>query len=191
LSRVGYGFGQKTLPWANVVRIWLGEAPGANFVSDDTSGLEVDTVTVIEANLDDELPEILGAALDTLLAAGALDVFFTPIQMKRNRPAVKLTVLALPEAALSLSAIILRETSTLGVRTYVTQRLKCRRWQHTVSTPWGSVRVKVKEIGQERRASPEYVDCLAAARRAGVPLPDVYLAANVAAREAGLVSRLE
>jgi uncharacterized protein (TIGR00299 family) protein len=187
LEKVGYGFGQKVLPWPNVARLWIGEAPDVTSGPSLDSGLEADEVVVIEANLDDERPEIVGASLDLLLAAGALDVFFTPIQMKRNRPAVKLTVLAPPELAPALSAMVLRETSTLGVRTYMSRRLKTRRWQETVETPWGAVRVKVKEIGAERRAAPEYADCLTIAREQRVPLPEVYDAVRAAAAAAGLV----
>ncbi len=181
VNRIGTGFGQKTFAWPNVVRLWLGDASAENLLGEPTEGFETDTITVIEANLDDELPEILGATMDLLLATGALDVSFTPLQMKRNRPAVQLTVLAPVEQAPALGALILRETSTLGVRTYTARRLKCRRWQETVETPWGSVRVKVKQIGAERHAAPEYVDCLALARQAGVPLPEVYQAARAAA----------
>ena len=180
LERVGYGFGQKTLPWANVLRLWIGEIDEA-----DDSDSE-DTIEVIEANLDDELPEILGATIETLLTAGALDVFFTPIQMKKNRPAVKLTVLAHPERAAQLAAVVMRETSTLGVRTYRSKRLKCRRWQQHVVTPWGNVLVKVKEFAGERRASPEYEDCLRVARTTGVPLTDVYRLVNAVATLNGL-----
>ncbi len=178
LQRVGYGFGQKMLPWANVARLWLGEGEGR---LDDNGGLETDDVVVVETNLDDELPEIIGSTIDTLLSAGALDVYFTPIQMKKNRPAVKLTVLAPPELTAKLSAVVLRETSTLGVRTYVTRRVKCPRWQASVQTPWGHVRVKVKQVGTDRRASPEYDDCVAISRQTGVPLAQVYRAAIVAA----------
>ncbi|HUX85700.1 MAG TPA: nickel pincer cofactor biosynthesis protein LarC [Chloroflexota bacterium] len=183
LDRVGYGFGQKTLPWANVLRLWIGDLDSAE--KSDSDNLE-DTIEVIEANLDDEIPEILGATVDMLLAAGALDVFFTPIQMKKNRPAVKLTVLARPEIAAQLAAQMMRETSTLGVRIYSARRLKCRRWQQRVATPWGNVLVKVKEFAGERRASPEYEDCLRVARAAGVPLTDVYRLVNAAATLGGL-----
>ena len=85
--------------------------------------------------------------------------------------------------------MVLRETSTLGVRTYPTSRVKTRRWQETVATPWGDVRVKVKEFAGERRAAPEYADCLELSRRAGVPLPEVYEAVNAAAATAGMVTK--
>jgi uncharacterized protein (DUF111 family) len=105
--------------------------------------------------------------------------------MKKNRPAVKLTVLGSVERSAQLSQLVLRETSTLGVRTWLTRRLKCPRWQETVETPWGPVRVKVKQIDSQRRASPEYDDCLAIARRSGTPIGQVYRAALVAAEESG------
>ena len=174
LDRVGYGFGQKTLPWPNVVRLWLGQAADGQ--------LDTDTIEVIEANLDDELPEILGATMQTLLAAGALDVFFTPIQMKKNRPAVKLTVLCSVEHVRALSAVVMRETSTLGVRTYQARRLKSHRWQERVPTPWGNVLVKVKEFGDERTIAPEYEDCLRLAREANVPVAEIYQVATQAWR---------
>jgi uncharacterized protein (TIGR00299 family) protein len=176
LDRVGYGFGQTTLPWPNVVRLWLGQ------MADDW--FDTDTIEVIEANLDDERPEILGATMQTLLAAGALDVFFTPIQMKKNRPAVKITVLCSIEHVQALSAVVMRETSTLGVRTYQARRLKSRRWQERVPTPWGDVLVKVKEFGDERTIAPEYEDCLRLAREANVPLTEIYQVATQAWRAA-------
>ncbi|MGH2461391.1 MAG: nickel pincer cofactor biosynthesis protein LarC [Chloroflexota bacterium] len=172
LARVGYGFGQKTLPWPNVVRLWLGD------LTDDR--VDTDTIGVIEANLDDERPEILGATMQTLLAAGALDVFFTPIQMKKNRPAVKLSVLCPLEKVDALSAVVILETSTLGVRTYQARRLKSQRWQERVPTPWGDVLVKVKEFGNARSVAPEYEDCLRLAREANVPLAEVYQVAKQA-----------
>jgi uncharacterized protein (TIGR00299 family) protein len=187
LSRVSYGFGQKVFDWPNVARLWLGDTPALSKrpVDDDTN----DTIVVIETNLDDETPEIVGATLDLLLGAGALDVFFTPIQMKRNRPAVKLTVLAPLNLADALASLVIRETSTLGVRTHHARRLKAVRWQGTVATPWGEVRVKVKEFESERRAAPEYVDCLAIAREKGIPLPEVYRAASAAAARLWLTER--
>lgn len=179
VRRVGYGFGQKKLPWANVARLWIGEEAAAS--------PETDTIGVLEANLDDENPEILGATMQLLLAAGALDVFFTPVQMKKNRPAVKLTVLSSIHDADRLSGIVLRETSTLGVRTYEARRLKARRWHEEVATPWGNVRVKMREFGSERGASPEYEDCLRLAQQSGVTLANIYRAANAAIWAAGLI----
>src|SRR5262249_55754591 len=171
---------QKSLPWPNVARLWLGEAAGASELA--KLDLGIDEVAVVEANLDDESPEVVGAALDTLLGQGALDVFFTPIQMKKNRPGVKLTAIAPVELATRLSTIILRETSTLGVRAYTARRLKAKRWQLAVETPWGNRRVKVKQLGNDFRVAPEYDDCIMVAREHGVPLPEVYRVVAAAAR---------
>jgi len=181
LSRIGYGFGRKMLPWPNVVRLWLGEVSEAQ--------QDLDTIGVVEANLDDELPEILGATMQSLLSAGALDVFFTPIQMKKNRPAVKLTVLCSLERTESLASIVLRETSTLGVRIYETRRIKSRRWVDRVETPWGAVQVKIKEYGGERVAAPEYEDCLRISREVQIPVAEIYRVAQAAALQAGISSR--
>ena len=177
LRALGYGFGRKQLPWANCVRLWIGDAD---------SGASTDRISVLEANIDDSTPELLGAAMGRLLGAGALDVYFTPIQMKKNRPATKLTVLCGADQEQSLAATILRETTTLGVRIARAERLKADRWQQSVSTQWGEVRVKVKEFAGRRTAAPEYDDCLRLADAAGVPVADVFAAARAEARAAGL-----
>src|SRR5688572_10862830 len=106
-------------------------------------GFETDTVTRLETNLDDSSPEILGAAMEQLLAAGALDVWFTPIQMKKNRPGVMLSVLCEPSRAESLATIIFRETSAFGLRTEQLVRLKLERRFETVATEFGEVSVKL------------------------------------------------
>ncbi|MDA8187177.1 MAG: nickel pincer cofactor biosynthesis protein LarC [Dehalococcoidales bacterium] len=171
ISKVGYGFGRKDLPWPNALRLWLGE-PVLN--------LEGDFVSVIETNVDDMAPELLGALMDDLLAAGALDVYFTPIQMKKNRPATKVSAIAPQSLRTQLAEMILEHTSSLGVRIYETSRLKCQRWQETVETSWGPVRVKVKALGGRHSAAPEYEDCLKIAREQGMPLKDVYEAVRLA-----------
>ena len=179
LEGVGYGFGARELPWPNAVRLWLGHAPdrlGSN------SDLKQDTVILLECNLDDIAGELLGYALERLLSAGALDVWFTPIQMKKNRPAVKLSVLAPPERAVDLGRLLLRETTTLGVRWQAVARIKAEREQIAVETAWGAVTAKVKRLrGQPVSVSPEYEECAALARRAGVPLAQVYAAVQAAA----------
>jgi uncharacterized protein (DUF111 family) len=95
---------------------------------------------------------------------------------------VKLTAIAPVELTTKLSAVILRETSTLGVRTYTARRLKANRWQMTVETPWGARRVKIKQLGNDLRAAPEYDDCISVAREYGVPLPEVYRVVVAAAQ---------
>jgi hypothetical protein len=112
--------------------------------------------------------------MSALLEAGALDVFFTPIQMKKNRPAVMLTVLAPPALEAALCALVLKHTTSLGVRCHTARRVKAGRRRETVETPWGQVRVKVKVFGGETSVSPEYDDCLRVARQHGISLAEVY-----------------
>ncbi len=165
---VGYGFGEKEFPWPNAVRAWLGEM-------EETAARE--TVYLLECNLDDATGEVLGYAMERLFAAGALDVWFTPVQMKKNRPGVVLSALARPERADALAAVILRETPTLGVRVRPVARVVADRREREVETPWGRVRVKEKWLdGRKVAASPEYEDCARIAREQGIPLQDVYAA---------------
>jgi uncharacterized protein (TIGR00299 family) protein len=176
LERIGYGVGQKTLPWANVLRIWLGtscpETPGL-------TDAEQDQVALLATNLDDATGEVLGYVMERLLTAGALDVWFTPIQMKKNRPAVTLSLLCEPGDQDVMVRILLAETTTLGVRVALVTRAKAGRREVKVATPWGPVRVKLKLLGEEVvDASPEYEDCARAARAAGVPLAQVVASAR-------------
>lgn len=186
LERVGYGFGARELPWPNAVRAWLGqpaESTGADPLAGDE--LERDVAVLMACNLDDTTGEALGYALERLLAAGALDVWLTPIQMKKNRPAVTLSVLASPEQAGELAALLLSETTTLGVRQSVVDRFKAGRKSIDVETPYGPVQAKIKCLaGRAVAATPEYDDCAALAREQGVPFIDVYVAAQAAASAA-------
>ena len=138
-------------------------------------------VTVIETNLDDINAEHLGHFVETALKAGALDVFYTPIQMKKNRPGVLLTVLCSVDDADRFSEKILRETSALGVRLHNAQRRKLQREQQTVDTPLGQVEVKLGRLnGEIVQASPEYESCREVAEKNNVPLKEVYAAAQKA-----------
>jgi len=179
VETVGYGFGARELPWANGLRAWLGRPL--------MSSLQVDDLIVLECNLDDVTGENLGYVLEELLKAGALDVWFTPIQMKKNRPAMQLSALTTPSEAEALTARILRETPTLGVRAGRVERRCAGRRMGEVTTPWGKVRVKYKILGEEVvAASPEYEDCVRLARANDVPLMDVYGAARSAAGGEGM-----
>lgn len=143
-------------------------------MDDDTS----DCVILLECNLDDMTGEALGYALEKLLEAGALDAWFTPIYMKKNRPAVLLSVLCTSSMANELTRLLLEHTSTLGVRWCEMERTKAQRVMDTVQTPWGPVRRKVKMLGtQVVSAKPEYEDCARIAREAGVTLQEVLEAA--------------
>jgi uncharacterized protein (DUF111 family) len=173
VDRIGYGFGTREPAWPNAVRVLLGDA--------SESALLHDTVVQIETNLDDATPEELGFAMERLLEAGALDVAFSPLQMKKNRPGVLLRVLGKPEDGERLAQLVLEHTTALGMRVQTIGRLIARRSQRTVSTPWGAVRVKIKQLGAREVAAPEYEDCARLARAAQVPLAEVYAAARAAA----------
>jgi uncharacterized protein (DUF111 family) len=141
-----------------------------------------DTVVLLECNLDDAPGQVLGYVLETLMERGALDVWFTPIYMKKNRPGTKLSVLARPQDVERLVRMVMEETTTLGVRQVPVQRWKAQRDWVSVETPWGPVRVKVKRLGDRvLDAWPEYEDCVEVARAAEVPLAQVQRVAREAA----------
>jgi len=184
-EKIGFGLGtreNKTRP--NVLRAVLSRAesrgPRAN-----TEGLdwEMDRVAVLETNLDDISGEILGAFVESSLAAGALDVFHTPIQMKKNRPGVLLTVLCAETEADKFSEMILRETSAFGVRRTIAERRKLRREFVPVKTKFGSVMVKLGKLnGKVVQAAPEFEACKKLAAQKKVPLKEIYEAAMKASQ---------
>jgi uncharacterized protein (TIGR00299 family) protein len=177
---VGYGFGQRRLPWPNGLRVVLGESVA---VSAAAAGLEWDEIVVLEANIDNMTGEALGWLMERLLAAGALDVSFEPIQMKKNRPATRLSLLATPQDVARLAEMVLRESATLGVRMHRAERFKAGRRVEEIETPLGPVRVKLKLIGdQVVSIAPEYDDCRALAERLGLPLESVSTRVAAAAR---------
>ena len=134
-----------------------------------------DWVTVIESNIDNMTGELLGGLMDKLFTAGALDVSYTPIQMKKNRPAVMLTIICRVEEGNVLSELLLSESNTLGVRISQVQRVKAQRVSELVETPFGPISMKVKLLGNRLiSATPEYEDCQRIALEKGIPLKDVY-----------------
>src|SRR5262249_12369395 len=139
---------------------------------------------VLAANIDDMTPEALAYALERLFAAGALDAWFTPITMKKSRPAVQVSVICRSEEQAALTETLLPETSTFGVRALPISRTKADRHWETVETQWGPVRVKIKEWqGVVLDAVPEYEQIAAIARAADVPFREVYAAAAEAGRQ--------
>jgi pyridinium-3,5-bisthiocarboxylic acid mononucleotide nickel chelatase len=168
LRRVGYGFGRRKLAWPNCLRLWLGEPLEAR--------LAADVVCLLEANIDDISGEALGYAMERLFLAGALDVFFQAIQMKKNRPGVLLGVLAGEAQVHELAAVILAETTTLGVRVGRRERFVADRQAAVAQTALGPVAVKIKRVGERTVVSPEYDDAARLARERGIPLAEVYLA---------------
>ncbi|MBX9626569.1 MAG: nickel pincer cofactor biosynthesis protein LarC [Gemmataceae bacterium] len=176
VERVGWGAGAKDfLEQPNLLRLLVGTTPEPGG-SRPPLAEETDTVVVLETNLDDAAPEVVGYAFDRLLAAGALDVFAVPILMKKNRPGVLLTVLAEPDKAAELEAILFRETATFGVRRTEARRSKLRREAVTVETPWGPVAAKRGWRDGLEVLTPEYEDSARVARERGVPLREVYAA---------------
>lgn len=142
-------------------------------------GYESDTVTRLETNLDDSSPEVLGATMDRLFAAGALDVWFTPIHMKKNRPGVLLSVLCEAIHVEPLADIIFRETSAFGLRTEQIIRLKLARRLEIVTTEFGEVTVKVGlKDGRVIQVAPEFESCRAVSEKSGQPLRAIYAAAT-------------
>jgi hypothetical protein len=144
---------------------------------------ERDEIVVLASNIDNMTGEALGWLMERLLTEGALDVSYAPIQMKKNRPGVQLTVLASSDDAERLSSLILRESATLGVRMSRMERRKAGRREETIETPLGEVRVKLKLLGERVvAATPEYEDCRALAERHGLPLENVVERVTQAAR---------
>ncbi|GLI38228.1 nickel pincer cofactor biosynthesis protein LarC [Geobacter hydrogenophilus] len=175
VTGVGCGAGTKDFDdIPNVLRLFVGEAEG---------GLLRDEVCIIETHIDDMNPEILGHVLERLMEAGALDAAFSPLQMKKNRPAVKLTVIARPGQRDELASLVLRETSAIGVRFYPASRLKFSRAKEERSTSLGPVTVKVIRDGERVvRVTPEYDACRRIAVEREMPLLEVY---RIVERETG------
>lgn len=173
-DQVGYGAGTRDLDEIpNLLRIEIGEIETA---TERSTGTQSDRVVVLETNLDDMNPEWFGHVSDLLWEAGAKDVFLTPILMKKGRPATLVTVLCAEDLADKLTTILLRETTTLGVRRSTKQRTILPRKTGTVKTEYGEVVVKYAEIDGQTRVTPEYDDCLRIAREKNVPLAEVYAA---------------
>jgi uncharacterized protein (TIGR00299 family) protein len=170
LRSIGVGAGRRDMPFPNVVRVLIGEA--AN------DGLIIETLTLLETNIDDLNPQVYEYVMQRLFDSGALDVTLTPIHMKKNRPATTLSVLCPSDKADALLKIILSETTTLGVRQQTIERVSMPRSIETVDTPYGLIRVKVARRGDIDRAVPEYEDCRRAAEEHHVPLIEVMTAAR-------------
>jgi uncharacterized protein (TIGR00299 family) protein len=175
VERIGCGAGKKDF-WEqpNILRVFVGES-----TSPQTAG-DADTVTVLETNLDDVSAELIGYCVELLFKAGALDVFTIPVQMKKNRPGVLLTVIAPSAAVPALEIVLFRETGTFGVRRHTSVRSKLHREAVTVATPWGDVRAKKGWRDGLTIVTPEYEDCARVAREQGIPLREVFTAVTAA-----------
>jgi pyridinium-3,5-bisthiocarboxylic acid mononucleotide nickel chelatase len=180
IASVGHGFGQRELPWANCLRVLIGEAEEIAVATTE----EADVVAVLETNVDDMTGEELGWLMERLFAAGALDVVFAPIQMKKYRPATHVTVIAPPQRASEFASQLLRESTTLGIRVSETRRIKARRRVEQISTPLGEAAVKLKLLGEHvMDVRVEYESARAIAAQTGLPLRQVEADIEQAARE--------
>ena len=172
LRSVGYGGNGADRSDGDLIRLCLGEV---------TQPVDKESVQILETQIDDMNPQFYGHVLDLLLEAGALDAFLTPVIMKKSRPGVLLTVLAPTALAGQLSDVIFKETTTIGIRSYPVSRSVLARSEATVETCYGAIRIKIARHGDSRRYTPEYEDCRQAARKASIPLADVYAAVHEAA----------
>ena len=173
-EKIGYGLGKAQRKSPNVLRTVLIKSSD---ISEDThkAGLDHDKVAILEANVDDMNPELYDHVMERLFHKGALDVFFTPVIMKKSRPAVKITCLCPPDKKQYLIETLLRETTTLGVRELEAGRVKLFRAIEKVTTPFGDIRVKVAKIGNEVvRVTPEYEDMKMLANKNNISLLKAY-----------------
>jgi len=183
IDRSGYGAGSRDFPGhPNVLRLTIGERVSKALAANTASEM----ITVLEANIDDLNPQVFGYVMDRLFNEGALDAFGVPVQMKKNRPGMLLTVLCKPEDASKLTQLIFTETTTLGVRRREeNRRTLARRWEN-VETQWGAVRIKIASMnGTITNYAPEYEDCRRIATEHHVPLKTVMQEAARAYSNAG------
>ncbi|HEU4962384.1 MAG TPA: nickel pincer cofactor biosynthesis protein LarC [Bacilli bacterium] len=174
VENIGYGAGTKDFETPNVIRAMLGTVTG-----DKLPATERETVHVLEAQVDDCTAETLGYVMERLLERGALDVYFSAVQMKKCRPGTLITVLCLPEITEELEELLLTETTTFGVRQSVWTRKILQREIRKVETPYGPIRMKIGRLhGRVLQATPEYADVAQLARDKKVPFLEVYRAAE-------------
>jgi hypothetical protein len=179
MERIGYGAGTRDgMTRPNVLRLLIGQAgPVGDLLEDE--------VAILEVNLDDATGQQIGRAFEALFAAGALDVYIVPIQMKKNRPGVLLTAIVGQERVAACEEALLTQTTTFGIRRHTCARRKLDRRIETVATKYGDIRIKLGlRGGLVCTAAPEYEDCAAAAKAHHVPLQDVIFETQAAWRRA-------
>jgi pyridinium-3,5-bisthiocarboxylic acid mononucleotide nickel chelatase len=173
-TSVGYGYGRRELPWPNALRLWIGEmdeSVGAGNIAVPSPATEL----LLETNVDDMNPEYYELLFERLFDAGALDVFMTPIIMKRGRPATKLSAIVAAEDRERVEQALIENSTTFGIRALPIERTKAGRDWETVATRWGDVRLKLKIWrGRVQEVAPEYADCVAIARQSDAPLRLIY-----------------
>ncbi|MEH2362041.1 nickel pincer cofactor biosynthesis protein LarC [Nostoc sp.] len=180
IKQIGLGAGTINLPIPNILRLWLGESASlqSNFSDSEDTSSNLETISVLETQIDDLNPQAIGYVFEALFAAGAVDVFTQAIGMKKSRPGILLTVICHPENLLSCEAVLFRETTTLGIRRTTQQRAILQREIQQVETEYGKVRVKVAWNGQSpekviANVQPEYEDCAELARKHHIPWREI------------------
>jgi uncharacterized protein (TIGR00299 family) protein len=182
VEKIGYGAGSRELETPNLLRVYIGEAEGGEY--------EEDEVIVVETNVDNMNPEILAYASESLLKQGALDVFMTPVFMKKDRPGTMVSVVTTQEKLDEILSVMFTEITTLGVRLHRLERRKLSREVVSVKTRFGEIEVKIAKIGNQiKNIAPEYESCKEIAVKQGIPLKNVYDEVKEAARKA-LIEKL-
>jgi uncharacterized protein (TIGR00299 family) protein len=176
LEKIGYGAGSRNpAEYPNVMRLWIGDMP---------EGERHGEMVLLETNIDDMNPQVYGYVMEKLFAQGALDVWFTPIQMKKNRPAIMFSVLAPADSESLIAETLMKETTTLGIRVRYVHRHIAAREILEINSTYGKVKVKIKRIGGEAvSVAPEYDDCSRIARETGLPLREVLSKIEIEARK--------
>jgi uncharacterized protein (TIGR00299 family) protein len=179
IIQIGLGAGSLNLPIPNILRLWLGEAMPNEFTDNSSaSSPTLETISVLETQIDDLSPQAIGYLFETLFAAGAVDVFTQSIGMKKSRPGILLTVICHPKNLLSCETVLFRETTTLGIRRFQQQRAILQREIQQIETEYGMVNVKVAWTGQANNrvinnVQPEYEDCAELARKHNIPWREI------------------
>ncbi|MDP3451155.1 MAG: LarC family nickel insertion protein, partial [Anaerolineaceae bacterium] len=169
MTHIGIGAGKRDLEWPNILRLMIGVIPEA----------EQTEMVQLETNIDDMNPQFFGYLMDKLFASGARDVFMTPIHMKKNRPGIMLGVIALRKDEAALAELLLRETTTLGLRVQPIGRYEASREFHQLDTRFGKVTIKAKIMdGKVIHTTPEYDDCVRLAKENQVSLLEIYQTVN-------------
>ena len=180
IKQIGLGAGTINLPIPNILRLWVGESANlqSNFSDSEDSSSNLETISVLETQIDDLNPQAIGYVFEALFAAGAVDVFTQAIGMKKSRPGILLTVICHPENLFSCETVVFRETTTLGIRRTTQQRAILQREIQQVEIEYGKVRVKVAWKGQSpekviANVQPEYEDCAELARKHNIPWREI------------------
>ena len=177
VTRIGYGAGDKKLPIPNLLRLFLGE-------TSMVGGYIEEEITLLETNIDDMSPEVFTYAVEQLNKQGALDVYMSPVHMKKNRIGTKLTVLSKESKVETLVSTIFSETTTLGIRAQRLKRYKLARETVLIKTKFGAIKVKIARFGKKlKNIAPEYESCKKTALKRGIPFKDVYDEAKMASKK--------